>query len=63
MTHTTTVIEELRTRTATTRSTFVPFIRIRGRWLERAGIHAGDKLEITLTEAGELVIKKATAQQ
>ena len=41
----TTVIDEARPA-----NRFVPFIRIRGRWLEEAGFETGDVVQITVED-------------
>lgn len=34
---------------------FVPYIRLRGKWLEKAGFEIGDNIRITVTENGLLI--------
>jgi len=34
---------------------FVPYIRLRGKWLEEAGFGIGDQVKITVTENGLLI--------
>jgi hypothetical protein len=41
--------------------TDVPFIRLRGRWLEQAGFEIGDKVKVEV-EAGRLVITQTPAE-
>lgn len=41
----------------------VPMIRITGRWVERAGIYPGDKVEVSNPEAGVLLIVRLAAQE
>ncbi|MBV7532997.1 SymE family type I addiction module toxin [Chitinophaga sp. sic0106] len=38
------------------RGRYVPWLNIRGLWLEKAGFHVGDPIEITV-EKGVLIIK------
>jgi hypothetical protein len=45
----TTIIEEVRDRMHTDKR-FVPFIRIRGRWLEAAGFKTGDVVQINIED-------------
>jgi hypothetical protein len=41
-----------------------PLIRLTGRWLEKAGFKPGDRVEVSQTKAGELVLQaQATATE
>ena len=52
------IISELRQRPAST-ETVVPFIRIRGRWLENAGFEIGDDVQIEVRDH-QLILTKVT---
>ena len=56
------IIAEARAGWRGSTSGYVPFIRIRGRWLEKAGFAIGDDVTITATD-GALVIRKAPPQE
>jgi len=53
VTHYTRLISESQPRFGWTQ--FVPFLRLRGRWLERAGFAIGDDVQVVV-EPGRLVI-------
>ena len=38
------------------RRTTVPYIRLRGRWLEQAGFRPGSRVAVTITAQGQLAI-------
>jgi len=40
----------------------VPWLNVRGLWLEDAGFNVGDPIEITVTK-GKLVVKKVAANE
>lgn len=49
------LISEERPQPGLTARPYVPFLRLRGRWLERAGFRVGDDVAIAV-EPGRLVI-------
>ena len=57
-----TVIEELRKNGRYRPETRVPFIRIRGRWLEQYGFKRGGKVYIHETGTGELLLTSKPPQ-
>jgi len=42
-------------------SNYVPFIRLRGKWLMRAGFESGNQISIEIGEPGTLIIRKVEA--
>ncbi|MDR2036525.1 MAG: type I toxin-antitoxin system SymE family toxin [Bacteroidales bacterium] len=36
----------------------VPYIRLRGKWLENIGYHIGEQIQINITDDNTMVIKK-----
>lgn len=57
-----TVVEELRKNGRYRPETRVPFIRIRGRWLEQYGFKRGGKVYIHETGTGELLLTSKPPQ-
>jgi hypothetical protein len=55
-THQTRIISELRQRPYSP-GTMVPFIRLRGRWLENAGFEIGDDVQIEVHD-NQLILTK-----
>ena len=41
----------------------VPEIRLKGKWLLQAGFTPGDRVEVRLTEQGQVVIRVATGDR
>ena len=47
----------------TQRGVTSPFLRLRGKWLAKAGFHCQDKMSVQVIEPGHLVIKKIEGRE